>query len=340
MQACWFRRCVQKVTRQVLYFVLLTTEPQVNITPFKAVPLVSHTPPETLLPFPLAVLDVFMWKCPQLVCHDVLGVVHSTKTATFEVEFEFRGMEEDTRAQIRRVWGLRNRWNTVFGQKLVQGNGSVTGRVVVLQHPASKCPQCLAGHDEPFRRVVQGPHDSTVDQLFVLEAPIPHEQHLDCRKNRRGCFWFFYLLIVAFFGRGDLFVCHSEICRPVSGSYSNIRASSPVMTCLKKMFPSFLMRSRRSRHTFLRFSFCSLVRFFGTNFAQIFRLPNFSVRMSWTVWWFKFNSLPIILTVQRRSDTLEPSLWSHFLPFLMCKLFQNDVRLSHSHANPKMLYAT
>ena len=136
MQACWFRRCVQKVTRQVLYIFLLTTEPQVNITPFKAVPLVRHTPPETLLPFPVAVLDVFMWKCPQLVCHDLLGVVHSTKTATFEVEFEFRGMEEDTRTQIKRVWGLRNRWNTVFGQKLVQGNGSLTGRVVVLQHPS------------------------------------------------------------------------------------------------------------------------------------------------------------------------------------------------------------
>ena len=28
---------------------------------------------------------------------------------------------------------------------------------------ASKCPQSLAGHDEPFFRVVQGPHVSTVD---------------------------------------------------------------------------------------------------------------------------------------------------------------------------------
>jgi len=44
----------------------------------------------------------------------------------------------------------------------------------------------------------------------------------------------FDLLILAFFGRGDLLVCHSELCRLVSGSYSKIHDSSPVMTCLKK----------------------------------------------------------------------------------------------------------
>jgi hypothetical protein len=51
----------------------------------------SHTPPETF-PLPVAVLEVFMWKCPQLVCHYLLGVVHSSKM-TFEVEFEFQEKE-------------------------------------------------------------------------------------------------------------------------------------------------------------------------------------------------------------------------------------------------------
>jgi len=64
---------------------LLTTELQINI-----IPLGSHTPPETLLPLPVAVLDVFMWKCPQLVCHELLDVVHSSKMTIFEVKFEFR----------------------------------------------------------------------------------------------------------------------------------------------------------------------------------------------------------------------------------------------------------
>jgi len=59
-----------------------------NIIPFKVVPLGSHTLPETLLPLPL--LEVFMWKCPQLVCHDPLDVVHSSKMTTFEVEFEYK----------------------------------------------------------------------------------------------------------------------------------------------------------------------------------------------------------------------------------------------------------
>jgi len=60
-----------------------------------------------LLPLPVAVLEVFMWKCPQLVCHDLLDVVHSSKT-TFEVEFEFWEKEEVTQTQIMRLWWLRN----------------------------------------------------------------------------------------------------------------------------------------------------------------------------------------------------------------------------------------
>ena len=86
----------------------------------------------------------------------------------------------------------------------------------------------------------------------------------------------FDLLILAFFGPGELLVCHSEICRLVSGSYSKIHDSSPVMTCLKTKIWSFSMRSRKSSCKFIRFSFCSLVRILGTSFAQIFPLPNSS----------------------------------------------------------------
>jgi hypothetical protein len=51
---------------------LLTTELQINIIPFTVVPLGSHAPSQKLLPFPVAVLEVFMWKYPQLICHDLL----------------------------------------------------------------------------------------------------------------------------------------------------------------------------------------------------------------------------------------------------------------------------
>ena len=44
--------------------------------------------------------------------------------------------EEVTRTQIRRLRGLRSHWNTLLGQKFVHGDGSVTGNVVVMQHPS------------------------------------------------------------------------------------------------------------------------------------------------------------------------------------------------------------
>jgi hypothetical protein len=57
-----------------------------------------------MFPLPVAVLEVFMRLCPQLVCHDLSDVVHSSKITTFEVEFVFWEKKEVTRTQIRRVW--------------------------------------------------------------------------------------------------------------------------------------------------------------------------------------------------------------------------------------------
>ena len=47
----------------------------------------------------------------------------------------------------------------------------------------------------------------------------------------------------AFFGRGELLVCHSSLCRLVSGSFSNTHYSSPVITLCKiwgrfRVFPA------------------------------------------------------------------------------------------------------
>jgi hypothetical protein len=54
-----------------------------------------------LFPLPVTVLEVFMWKCHELVCHDLLDVVHSFKLTTFGVEFVFQENEEVTQTQIR-----------------------------------------------------------------------------------------------------------------------------------------------------------------------------------------------------------------------------------------------
>ena len=100
----------------------------------------------------------------------------------------------------------------------------------------------------------------------------------------------FDLLILVFFGRGELFVCHSELCRLFSGSYSKIHDSSPVMTCLKTkiaIFDVFKKVQARISSVFL----WSLLKFIGISFALFFCMPTSSVKMSWTVHWFKFSSL-------------------------------------------------
>jgi len=70
-----------------------------------------------------------------------------------KVEFEFREKAEVTRTQIRSVWGLRNHWNTLFGQKFVQGDGSVTGSFVAMQLPGVRnlWPDTMNSFSESFK---------------------------------------------------------------------------------------------------------------------------------------------------------------------------------------------
>jgi len=109
------------------------------------------------------------------------------------------------------------------------------------------------------------------------------------------------LLILTFLGWGKFAMCHSRLWRFVSGSYSKVHDSSPVITRLKN-FGYLSRRSRRSRHTSLRLAFCSVVRFFGTILAHTFLVSKPCVKIWWTVNPFKFYSLLIILNVNRRSD--------------------------------------
>ena len=60
--------------------------------------------------------------------------------------------------------GLRNHWNTLFGQKFVHGDGIVTGSVVVMHHPSVRhlWPYTINPFSESFK-------DLTI-VLFDLEA--------------------------------------------------------------------------------------------------------------------------------------------------------------------------
>ena len=60
----------------------------------------------------------------------------------------------------------------------------------------------------------------------------------------------FNFLILAFFGLCELLMCHSKLSHLVSGSYSKIHDSSPVMTCLKKFCHFWHVQEDPGTHSF------------------------------------------------------------------------------------------
>ena len=135
------------------------------------------------------------------------------------------------------------------------------------------------------------------------------------------------LLILAFLGRGEFAVCHSRLWLFVSGSYSKIHDSLPVISRMYNS-GSLSRRSRRSRHTSLRLAFCSVLRFFATVLAHTFLVSKPCVKIWWTLNRFKFNSLLILLNVNRRSDlTRDLTLSTLSSVFLWLKIFPHEVCL-------------
>ena len=74
------------------------------------------------------------------------------------------------------------------------------------------------------------------------------------------------------------------------------------------------LRSHRNAFTGQKLVYwnCCVAGVFGTIFAQIFLIPNSLVKIWWTVVWVKFNSSPIILTVNRRSERTRSRILSTF----------------------------
>jgi len=164
---------------------------------------------------------------------------------------------------------------------------------------ASMCMQCLVAHVPPFSWVFQGlPAKSLTvfpggtNSLWTIPWLSKKQMSIDLILD---------LLILAFLGWGEFAVCHSRLWHFVSGLYSKIHYSSPVIKRLKNS-GSLSRRSRRSRHTSLQLTFCSVMRFFGTILAHTFLMSKSCVKIWWTVNRFKFNSLLIILKVNRQSD--------------------------------------
>ena len=125
-------------------------------------------------------------------------------------------------------------------------------------------------------------------------------------KKQMRMDFIFDLLILAFFGCGDAEVCHSLLCLFVSGLYSKIHVSSPVITFFKK-FLSLWIHCRRWRHTSFQLSG------FWNNLCTQFSQANSCVKIWWTMEWFKFNSLAIIHTVSRWSNRTRACTFSTLL---------------------------
>ena len=148
----------------------------------------------------------------------------------------------------------------------------MTWGVVVVQHPIACNAWSHTCH--PF-------HESFKDFLiksliyslswlhkFLVDDPLAVK-----KKNNEHRFDFGFAHSNVFLGWGEFSVCHSRIWRFVSGSYSKIHDSPPVITRLNNSV-SLSRQSRTSRHTSLRLAFCSVVRFFGTILAHTFLLSK------------------------------------------------------------------
>jgi len=150
-----------------------------------------------------------------------------------------------------------------------------------------------------FSWVFQGLPNKTFHWHFVLVAQIPCGRSLDCQKTNEQQFDFGFSHF-RFLGRGEFTVCY-DFGVLSRGSYSKIHDSSCVITRLKN-YGSLSRRSIRSWHKYFRLAFCSGVRFFGTILAHTFLMSKSCVKIWWTVNRYQFNSLLVILKVNRRSD--------------------------------------
>ena len=89
----------------------------------------------------------------------------------------------------------------------------------------------------------------------------------------------FDLLVIAFFGLGELFVCHSELCRLVSGSYSKNPSFITCYVMFENIFVIFDAFKQVQAHipsVFLLFSGENFWDQLGTNFLHAqFKGQNF-----------------------------------------------------------------
>jgi hypothetical protein len=135
--------------RLIFYLTTFLFCSNINVIPFKIVPLGSYTPMETLFPLLVEVLEVFSRYDLPHIRYTLLDVLWSPEITSFEDIFKFWKNE-----QVR--WGgLGNHGKSSWGQKFCDRVDSVTWDVVMMEN-LFVCNVWYHGNDpfsEPFRDV-------------------------------------------------------------------------------------------------------------------------------------------------------------------------------------------
>jgi len=183
-------------------------------------------------------------------------------------------------------------------QQFIDGDCRVTWSIVVVQHPSAfnawshTCHLFLSlsrtSRQKVWLTVCPGGTNSLWTILWLSKKINKHRFYFGFAYSRS-------------LGTGRVCSVPLPTLTFCLGVVLQILDSSPVITRLKNS-GSLSRRSRRSRHTYLRLAFCSVVRSFGTILAHTFLMSKSGVKIWWTVNRFKFNSLLIIFNVNRRSD--------------------------------------
>lgn len=175
---------------------------------------------------------------------------------------------------------LGNHRHAFWGKKFRYGEGSVTWRFVMIEHPFiyNVWFHAKNSFSEPCKDVfIKNMVDSFYwrNKFFV-------DNSSSVKKISIDLIYDFKLSLSE-----ESLQCHSSLCHFVSGSYSKIHDSFITLDSTIKKSCSLAILSRRSRQL-LDNRLCSIVRFLGTVLAHIFGMCKYSIK----IWWI-YHSVQI-----------------------------------------------
>ena len=193
-------------------------------------------------------------------------------------QVKFSEQVEVAGCHIRRIRWMVDDYNAIFGQIIRRERRTVRWRIIMQQSPA-----CFF--------TVFWPNSSNARYQTLQNTNIKHRvwpvgTNSLCiypwnRKNKLTLTWFFWFLTSLgdfFFGFGSSRGCHFEFWRLVLGSYWKHHVSSPVTMEYKK-FRFFFASLMMSLECWILRSFSCGFKVCGTNLAQTFTYPKFSVKI-------------------------------------------------------------